>query len=52
MALGKLPQTVDARRLSSLVIAVIQGMSVLVRDGADVSELLGIAKLALDAWPR
>lgn len=49
---GELPPGVDSAGLAGLVIAVIQGMSVLARDGADVPTLVQIAKTALEAWPR
>ncbi len=52
MQIGKLPQRTDATALAGLVIAVIQGMSVLARDGANCATLLAIAHTALDAWPR
>lgn len=46
-----LPSTTDPAALSGLVMAVMQGMSVLARDGADRTELLAIANVALRAWP-
>lgn len=47
----RLPPDADATALSGLVMAVMQGMSVLARDGAGRSALLGIASAALQAWP-
>ena len=49
---GMLPPDTDANALAGLVIAVIQGMSVLARDGAPRSLLLGIGEAALRSWPR
>lgn len=51
IATGALPQATDAVALSGLVIAVIQGMSVLARDGATSATLLSIGTATLDAWP-
>ena len=48
---GVLPSGTDAAGLSGLVMAVMQGMSVLARDGADRSALLAIVDAALKAWP-
>ncbi|MGY2734680.1 TetR/AcrR family transcriptional regulator [Sphingomonas sp. UYP23] len=50
--LQMLPIDADASALSGLVIAVIQGMSVLARDGSSNEKLSAIAKCALAAWPR
>jgi len=46
-----LPPDTDAAGLSGLVMAVMQGMSVLARDGADRAALLGITRAALQSWP-
>ena len=51
VAEGVLPPVTDPSALSGLVMAVMQGMSVLARDGADRAALLAIAALALRAWP-
>ncbi len=48
---GALPPTSDPVALSGLVLAVIQGMSVLARDGATRGALLAIVQAALHAWP-
>ncbi|GGA51107.1 TetR/AcrR family transcriptional regulator [Sphingomonas psychrolutea] len=48
---GVLPQEADPATLSGLVIAVIQGLSVLARDGATRDTLLSITTAALAAWP-
>ncbi|MDQ2764235.1 MAG: TetR/AcrR family transcriptional regulator [Pseudomonadota bacterium] len=50
--LRMLPIDADASALSGLVIAIIQGMSVLARDGCSNEKLSAIAKCALAAWPR
>jgi AcrR family transcriptional regulator len=49
---GVLSLKTDATALADFAIAVIQGMSVLARDGADQSALIAIAKTALSAWPH
>lgn len=51
VAKGILPPTTDPGALSGLVMAVIQGMSVLARDGASRALLLAIVGAALGAWP-
>lgn len=48
---GILPSDTDAAALAGMVIAVIQGMSVLARDGTDREDLLAIIEQALKAWP-
>ncbi len=48
---GMLPATTNPAELSGLVMAVIQGLSVLARDGASRSALLVIVQAALRAWP-
>jgi AcrR family transcriptional regulator len=51
IAAGVLPATTPAATLSALVMAVIQGMSVLARDGATRARLIDVGKAALGAWP-
>ncbi len=48
---GLLPSGTDAESLATMVIALIQGMSVLARDGADRTALVGMAETAMRAWP-
>ena len=48
---GALPPATSAERLAGTVMAVMQGMSVLARDGMPREALLGIAASALDGWP-
>ncbi|WP_426013101.1 TetR/AcrR family transcriptional regulator [Caulobacter sp. DWR2-3-1b2] len=48
---GALPLTTNPAELSGLVMAVIQGMSVLARDGASRASLLATVQAALRAWP-
>jgi AcrR family transcriptional regulator len=48
---GVLPGGTDAAVLADLVVAVIQGLSVLARDGATRLQLLAIARAAMRAWP-
>ena len=49
---GELPSDVNAQELARFYGAVIQGMSVQARDGADRARLLAIAERSLKAWPR
>ena len=51
IAEGLLPPGTDAGELSGLVMAVMQGMSVLARDGASREALLAMVSAALRAWP-
>ena len=48
---GALPPDIDPLELSGLVMAVMQGMSVLARDGASRANLLAIVRAAMRAWP-
>ncbi|WP_114226950.1 MULTISPECIES: TetR/AcrR family transcriptional regulator [Sphingomonas] len=50
--IGKMPSTANASALADLVVAVIQGMSVLARDGAACPVVRRVADAALEAWPR
>ncbi|WP_200932815.1 TetR/AcrR family transcriptional regulator [Brevundimonas sp. Leaf168] len=47
----RLPPATDAAALAGLVMAVMQGMSVLARDGMERPALLAIAESSLQAWP-
>lgn len=49
---GELAASVDVDALAAYYAAVYQGMSQRARDGADESELLQTAELALSVWPR
>lgn len=48
---GILPPETDAAALAGMIVAVIQGLSVLARDGASRETLTAIAATALHAWP-
>lgn len=48
---GELPREVDGFALARFFAAVIQGMSIQARDGADAAALLAIARNAMHAWP-
>ena len=48
---GELPPGTDAEGLAGLVMAVIQGMSTLARDGANREKLMRVAATAMQAWP-
>lgn len=48
---GEIGDGVDADALAGHVMAVIQGMSTLARDGATRPKLLRIAETAIHAWP-
>lgn len=52
IAAGVLPSDANAASLSGLIMAVIQGMSALARDGVPRASLLAIVEAALRAWPR
>jgi AcrR family transcriptional regulator len=47
----KLKPKVDADALAGHIIAVIQGMSTLARDGAPRNKLLSVASAAMLSWP-
>jgi AcrR family transcriptional regulator len=47
-----LPPTTDSAALAGMVMSVMQGMSVLARDGSPRTHLLAIAEIALKAWPN
>lgn len=49
---GQLRTDVDPLALSAFISAILQGMSVQARDGADRATLSGIAKLAIDEINR
>lgn len=51
IASGALPRGTDSAALSGLVMAVIQGLSILARDGAPRATLLSITTATLAAWP-
>jgi AcrR family transcriptional regulator len=51
IATGELTPEADAEALARLIIAVIQGMSSLARDGASRAKLTAIAEAAMRAWP-
>jgi AcrR family transcriptional regulator len=52
MATGELPAGTDADALAGHVMAVIQGLSTLARDGAPREKLARIVETAMAAWPR
>jgi AcrR family transcriptional regulator len=49
---GILPESASSRSLATLVITVIQGMSVLARDGVSQNELVGLVATSMQAWPK
>ncbi|NPD67803.1 TetR/AcrR family transcriptional regulator (plasmid) [Lichenicola cladoniae] len=51
IAVGKLPALTNAAALSDLILAVVQGMSVLARDDAPRERLLALAEQFMLAWP-
>lgn len=51
IAAGVLPPGTQAVSVAGLVIAVIQGLSVLARDGTTRAQLIDIGSTALGAWP-
>ena len=46
-----LPTKTNSASLAAMVIAVIQGMSVLARDGHSYEKLVGVVDTAIMAWP-
>jgi AcrR family transcriptional regulator len=50
-ATGAIPEGTDPAILAAFVIAVIQGLSTLARDGANRDKLLKVAQLSLAVWP-
>lgn len=48
---GELPAETDAEALAGHVMAVIQGLSTLARDGALREKLMRVASSAMAAWP-
>ncbi len=50
--IGLMGPQVDAAALADFVMAIVQGMSVMARDGASRNALLAIADTALQAWPQ
>jgi AcrR family transcriptional regulator len=51
IAAGLLPADTNAKSLASLAIALVQGMSVLARDGCRREDLRAIVTVAMNAWP-
>lgn len=51
IAAGTLPRETDAATLAALVITVIQGLSVMARDGMDRASLQNVADTAIRVWP-
>ena len=52
IASGLLPMPTNAAALAGLVMTVMQGLSVMARDGMPRASLLGIVGAALQAWPK
>jgi AcrR family transcriptional regulator len=51
IAAGEMPAGADADALAGHVMAVVQGMSTLARDGARRDKLLRVAAVAMAGWP-
>ena len=49
---GLIPKDSDAEGLAAHILAVIQGLSTLARDGASREKLFRVAELAIRAWPK
>ena len=49
---GLIPNDTDAEALAAHILAVIQGLSTLARDGAPREKLFRVAELAVCAWPK
>ena len=52
VAEGVLPAGTDAAALSTMTLAVIQGLSVLARDGKSRGSLIAAANAAMGCWPH
>lgn len=52
VAEGALPADADPEALAGLVVAVVQGLSALARDGAGRGALLAVVEQALQGWPE
>ena len=52
IAAGELASDADADALAGHVVAVIQGLSTLARDGATREKLLRVVAVAMGGWPR
>jgi predicted hydrolase (HD superfamily) len=50
-SMHKLKPKIDPEALAGHVMAVIQGMSTLARDGATRNKLLSVASAAMLSWP-
>ena len=50
-AMGRLSPTIDPGEMAAYLMAVIQGMSTLARDGGTREKLLSITRAAMLAWP-
>ena len=50
--LGRIPTDGDGEALAGYILAVIQGLSTLARDGASREKLLRISDTAMLAWPK
>jgi AcrR family transcriptional regulator len=48
---GLLPEHTDATALAWMVVALIQGMSTLARDGVVRADLIAMTNAALEGWP-
>ena len=49
---GCMADDVDPAALANLVVALLQGLSAMARDGADRATLEGVADLTMQAWPN
>lgn len=52
VAEGRLPPGTSAAALAAVTMAVMQGLSVLARDGAGRDKLLAVVEQAMQAWPE
>jgi AcrR family transcriptional regulator len=51
VATGELPRSTNVDRLGRFYLSVVQGMAIQARDGASQTDLEGMAKAAMLAWP-
>ena len=52
MEVGRIPAEGDADALAGYIMAVIQGLSTLARDGASREKLLRVSETSMRAWPK
>lgn len=49
---GELPKATDVSALARFFSGVVQGMAIQARDGATTADLIPLAEVAMDVWPK